>query len=162
MNLPAMNLRTLTTPLLAATLLLSTFGCSKKEEATPVAMGSYKLDGATKSCQVKAYVSSATSGGLAYDYLEVDLATTPQPASGAEILKLYYVKPSGQPTNAYIMNAIELSVNNSLYSFGNNASTLNSTISGGFSGTFSATASRTTSPPPYSYITDGVYTDVRP
>jgi hypothetical protein len=157
-----MNLRLLATPLLATGLLLSTLGCSKKEEAAPVTMGSYKLDGTTKSCQAKAYVSSATSGGLAYDYLELDLTTTPQPASGAEVLKLYYLKPSGQPTNAYILNSLELSVNNNLYSFGNNVSTLNSTTSGGFSGTFSATASRGTSAPPYTYITDGVFTDVRP
>jgi hypothetical protein len=157
-----MNLRLLATPLLATGLLLSILGCSKKKEATPVAMGSYKLDGTTKNCQAKAYVSSATSGGLAYDYLEVDLTTTPQPASGTEILKLYYLKPGGQPTNAYILNSLELAVNNSLYSFGNDVSTLNATSSGGFSGTFSATASRTTSAPPYTYITDGVFTDVRP
>jgi len=157
-----MNLRHLATPLLATGLLLSTLGCSKKEEAAPTAMGSYKLDGTTRSCQAKAYVSSASSGGLAYDYLEVDLTTTPQPASGTEILKLYYLKPSGQPTNAYLLSSLELTAKGGTYSFGNNVSTLNSTISGGFSGTFSATASRTTTAPPYTTISDGVYTDVRP
>jgi hypothetical protein len=157
-----MNLRHLATPLLATGLLLSTLGCSKKEDAAPTAMGSYKLDGATRSCQAKAYVSSASSGGLAYDYLEVDLTTTPQPASGAEILKLYYLKPGGQPANAYLLNSLELTAKGGTYSFGNDASTLNTTLNGGFSGTFSATASRTTTAPPYTTISAGVYTDVRP
>lgn len=157
-----MHLRLLATPLAAAALLLGTLGCSKKDDPTILSTGSYKLDGTARSCQTKAYISSASSGGLAYDYLEVDLTTTPAPASGAEVLKLYYQKPSGQPANAYILNGIELSTKGSVVSFSNNVSTLNTTIGNGYSGTFSATAIRSTTPPPYSSITDGVFTDARP
>jgi hypothetical protein len=159
-----MNLRLLATPLVATTLLLSTLACSKKEDAQPTASNnaSYKLDGTARNCQAKAYVSSASSGGLTYDYLQVELTTTPAPTSGAEVLKLYYQKPGGQPTNAYVLNSIELSAKGGIVSFSNNVSTLNSTSSNGYSGTFSATALRSTPPPPYSYITDGVFTDARP
>jgi hypothetical protein len=159
-----MTLRLLATPLVAATLLLSTLGCSKKEDAQPTttSTGSYKLDGAARNCQTKAYVSSSSSGGLTYDYLEVDLTTTPAPASGAEVLKLYYQKSGGQPANAYVLNGIELSAKGSTVSFANNVSTLNTTSGNGYSGTFFATAIRSTTPPPYTTISDGVFTDARP
>jgi hypothetical protein len=158
-----MTLRLLATPVVATALLLSSLGCSKKkDDPTILSTGSYKLDGTARSCQAKAYTSSASSGGLAYDYLEIDLTTTPAPASGAEVLKLYYQKPTGQPTNAYILNALELSANGSLVSFSTNFSTLNTTIGKGYSGTFSGNANRSSPPPPYSAISDGVFTDVRP
>jgi hypothetical protein len=157
-----MTLRLLATPLLAATLLLSALGCSRKDDPALLNTGSYKLDGTTINCQSKAFISSATSGGLSYDYLEIDLTTTPQPASGVEVLKLYYQKPAGQPTNAYILNTLELSTKGSTFGFANNVSRLNSTIGGGFAGTFSATAYRTTTAPPYSNISDGEFVDARP
>jgi hypothetical protein len=156
-----MTLRLLATPLAAAALLLSTLACSRKDDPTILSTGSYKLDGNARNCQTKAYTSSASSGGLAFDYLEVDLTTTPAPASGAEVLKLYYTKPSGQPTNAYILNDIELSTKGGIVSFSNDVSRLNTTIGNGYSGTFSATAIRSNPPPPYSAITDGVFTDAR-
>jgi hypothetical protein len=157
-----MNLRLLPTPLLATGLLLSTLGCSKKDDPAILSQGSYKLDGTTITCQSKAFVSSATSGGLSYDYLLVDLTTTPQPASGPETLKLYYQKPAGQPTNAYILSTIELSTKGGTFGFMSTVSTLNTTLGGGFSGTFSATAFRTGTQPPYSTISDGVFTEARP
>ncbi len=159
-----MKLHLLSTPLAAGLLLLGTLGCSKKEDAQPTAgnNASYKLDGAARNCQAKAYVSSASSGGLTYDYLQVELTTTPAPTSGAEVLKLYYQKPGGQPTNAYVLNSIELSTKGGMVSFSNNVSTLNSTSGNGYSGTFSATAIRSSPPPPYSTISDGVFTDARP
>jgi hypothetical protein len=157
-----MNLRLLATPLLATGLLLSTLGCSKKDDPTTLSTGSYKLDGTTRDCKGKAYLSSASSGGLAYDYLELDLTTTPAPTTGSEVLKLYYQKPTGQPTNAYILNSIELSTNGSLISFSNNVARLNTTMSNGYSGSFSGTADKSVPPPPYSTLSDGVFTDVRP
>lgn len=158
-----MHLRLFATPLVASSLVLSILGCSKKnDDPTTLGTGSYKLDGATRKCQAKAYVSSASSGGLTFDYLEVDLTTTPAPASGAEVLKLYYLKPGGQPANAYVLNDIELATQGSLFSFATTVSTLNTTASQGYSGTFSATANRSAPPPPYSTISDGVFTDARP
>jgi hypothetical protein len=85
-----MKLRLLSIPLLASALLLGAPGCSKKDDPATNSggTGSYKLDGTTITCQSKAYLRTATSGGMSSDYLEVDLTTTPQPASGAEALKL--------------------------------------------------------------------------
>ena len=164
-----MRLRLLTTPLLATSLLLSTLACSKKEDpaATSIGTGSYKLDGATIACQAKAYPSSATSGGLTYDYLEIDLTTTPQPASGAETLKLFFFKQGGQSSNAYRLNDFALFTKGnttSPYYFANDVTTL-TTTNGSFSGTFSARASSPvggTAPGPYTAITAGVFTDARP
>ncbi|WP_055562808.1 hypothetical protein [Hymenobacter sp. AT01-02] len=158
-----MNLGLLATPIAAATLLLSTLGCSKKDDdAKPaVGMGSYKLDGAAKSCQVNAFTSLGTNGGLLYDYLEIDLTTTPAPATGAEVLKLYYLKPAGQPTTAYMLYDFELATNGGLYSFSSNVSTLNMAIGNRYSGTFAGTANQSTPSLPYNTITDGVFTDAR-
>jgi hypothetical protein len=157
-----MKLRFLTTPLLATSLLLTTFGCAKKDDpaATPaVGTGSYKLDNTTITCQAKALTSSASSGGLAYDYLEVDLTTTPQPASGPETLKLYFFKPGGQPANAFTLREITLDTKGSSYPFSNDVTTLTSPSTSTFSGTFSATASGSV---PYRTITAGVFTNARP
>jgi hypothetical protein len=163
-----MHLRLLTTPLLAIGLLFSTLGCSKKDDpaAASVGTGSYKLDGTTITCQAKAYPSSATSGGLTYDYLEIDLTTTPQPTSGAETLKLFFFKQGGQSSNAYQLNDLALFTKGntaSPYYFANDVTTLTSTT-GGFSGTFSA---KTSNPAggnagPYTAITAGAFTDARP
>jgi hypothetical protein len=164
-----MHLRLLTTPVLAIGLLFSTLACSKKDDpaAASVGTGSYKLDGTTITCQAKAYPSSATSGGLTYDYLEIDLTTTPQPASGTETLKLFFFKQGGQPSNAYQLNDFALFTKGnttSPYYFANDVTTLTAT-NGGFSGTFSAKASSPaggTAPGPYTSITAGVFTDARP
>jgi hypothetical protein len=161
-------MRLLTTPLLATTLLLSTLGCSKKDDpaAASVGTGSYKLDATTITCQAKAYPSSATSGGLTYDYLEIDLTTTPQPASGAETLKLYFFKQGGQSSSAYQLNDIALFTKGnttSPYYFANQVTTLTPN-NGGFSGSFSGQASNPIGgvPGPYTAITAGVFTDARP
>jgi hypothetical protein len=163
-----MRLRSLTSPLLATALLLSTLACSKKDDpaATSVGTGSYKLDATPVTCQAKAYPSSATSGGLSYDYLEIDLTTTPQPASGAETLKLYFFKQGGQPSTAYQLNDVALFTKGnttSPYYFANQVTTLTPT-NGGFSGSFSAKASSPVggNPGPYTAITAGVFTDARP
>lgn len=163
-----MILRLRIMPFAATALLLSTLGCSKKDDsvASPGGTGSYKLDGNTITCQPKAYTNTTTSGGLSFDYLEIDLTTTPQPASGAETLKLYFYKQTGQPNNAYTLTDISFFTKGSMspYYFANDVTTLSS---GGnsFSGTFSAKAINpvgSTTPGPYIAITNGVFTDARP
>lgn len=154
-------------PLAAASLLLITFGCAKKDDpaaASATGTASYKLDNTTINCQARALTSSASSGGLAYDYLQVALTTTPQPASGAETLKLYFFKQSGQPTSAYALTDISLETKGSTYAFANDVTTLTSPASGVFSGTFSATASPVggTASGPYRTITAGVFTNAQP
>jgi len=162
-----MTLRLLATPLAATTLLLGTLGCSKKEDADPIAStASYKLDGTTITCQSKAYTSSATSGGLATDYLEIHLTTVPQPASGVETLKLYYYRQTGQGASSYVLTDATLFAKGGVpqYYFATYTATLTPT-NGGFSGTFSAKNSRPVGTPPTGAtvpITDGVFTDARP
>ncbi|MGI4863084.1 MAG: hypothetical protein ACRYFZ_04120 [Janthinobacterium lividum] len=158
-----MKLRLLATPLVATTLLLSTLGCAKKEDATPTptASGSYILDGKTINCTVKAVVQTSLAGNPAqsYDVLDVELTTTPQPASGPEKLDLYFQKQTGQSPNAYQRTAIIL-VNPTHpqgLSYSNGATTL-SEASGLYYGGFGGVATG----PPSSEIKAGGFNDVRP
>lgn len=161
-----MNLRLLATPLLATGLLLSTLGCSKKDEDAKPAIGtaSYKLNGVTRTCQVKATVSVITNNATPNDLLLLTLTTTPEPVGGKEVTNLYLSKAVGQPTSAYHPYSFDYSgksvssgayLSNILY---NNITTyISQTSGGGFSGTFKATTNPTT----YGPISDGVYTDIR-
>ena len=157
-----MNLRLLATPLLATGLLLSTLGCSKKEDAKPTAnTGSYKIGGQLKTCQV---VTQASLIGNGQNYLSVQLTTTPQPANGPEVLHVDFMKNESQPFTAYHVQAITL-FNSGVISarFSKEAATLTSTSSG-LSGTFSSIGNYTfltsTGVPPD--LTDGIFTNVQP
>jgi hypothetical protein len=153
---------------LAVTLCLGIMGCSKKEEPAPVAnIGSYAFitrkassqDTRQVSCQARAVLSSDSS----FDYLDITLTTTPQPASGTEFIKLSFYKHSGQPANAY--EFYESTITNSEFNghpFINKVATLVSTSDGGFSGTFSGNFSTLVG---FIYQTDyslssGVFTNV--
>jgi hypothetical protein len=98
-----MNLRVPTAPLtlVAATLLLSTLGCSKKDAPTPSNIGSYKLDGVLRNCSAETYGRSLVSVGYNLEELTVYLTTTPQPASGFEALKVIFTKVAGQADTTY-------------------------------------------------------------
>ncbi|MGI4863058.1 MAG: hypothetical protein ACRYFZ_03990 [Janthinobacterium lividum] len=149
-------------PLAAGLLLLGTLGCSKKEEeAEPIGTGSYKLDGRTINCQAQAYLSTGTNaGGSPYDYLEVQLTTTPQPASGPEVLHLYLGRPSVYPNSTYWLTSLELrnSANPSGMPFGRDNSTLSTGSNNRFSGTFAARNIYYTT----TLISDGVFTNAHP
>lgn len=108
-----MNLRVLTTPLtlVTATLLLSTMGCSKKDEPAPINTGSYKLDGMLRKCTAETYSRSFTIGAYSYEELTVYLTTTPQPASGFEALKVIYTKNAGQADTTYRCTKINFYTN---------------------------------------------------
>ena len=161
-----MNLRLLATPLLATGLLLSTLGCSKKDEPAASATGSYELDNTTVSCQAKASVSTTTSGSLSYDYLVVDLVTTPQPTTGDETLHLYFVKINVASNNTYTLSDITLTTKGNAVTqhFSVDAATLTTTSSGGFSGAFSGKLIPQVGSPslPYPAITNGTFTNVHP
>ncbi len=157
-----MNARLLATPLVATTLLLSTLGCAKKDDATPASTsntGSYKLNGRTVNCQARTYFKSyaSNSGGPGTDVLSVILTTNPQPAAGKEEFAINFEKASTQPTTAYRPTTIHLV--DSDYPQGlpmrNDLTTL-STTSSSVSGTFAATGTNT----PGTSITAGVFTDV--
>ncbi|RZK44619.1 MAG: hypothetical protein EOO61_03155 [Hymenobacter sp.] len=152
---------------LAATLLLSTLGCSKKDEpATPTTNSNYKLDNTTTTCQATAALTKASSGGISIDYLTIDLITTPQPTTGMQMLHLYFVKPNTQGNTTYTLREIMYMPTSSSvpYYFSVDAATLTTTSNGGFSGTFAGKIINSSGSPaaPFSTITGGTFTNVRP
>jgi len=161
-----MNLRLFTTPLLVTVLLLSTLGCSKKDEAAASATGSYQLDNALITCQATASSSTSNSGGISVDYLTIDLITTPQATTGAETLRLFFVKPNVQSNTTYTLTDILLTTKGTTppYHFSVDAAALTSTSSGSFSGTFSGQILKPggMASGPYTTITSGTFTNVRP
>lgn len=146
--------------------VLATLGCSKKTDDPAAGTASYKLDGTAISCQAQArsYTKPATNVP-AEDYLEISLTTVPQPASGAQILKLGFHKQVQNST--YVFDDI------SFYNTDGSRKTFYYTaINGGiapdkggsFSGTFSATILQAggNSQGPFFYVSDGVFANVRP
>lgn len=73
-----MKRRLLATPLVAATLLLSTLNWAKKSApvASPTNTGTYPLDGVVMPCQVTVSIRSGTANNLLADYLDVRLTPT--------------------------------------------------------------------------------------
>jgi hypothetical protein len=154
-----------TTLLLATTFLVSTTGCTKKEDAPPTSppiTGSYKLDNRTITCQaVTASGNAAGNGqsGQGPDFVNVTLTTTPEPTDGAEILQLNYSRPN--PGAAYQLYTLYFYTKGSLtatWDFSGTSGALTPKSSGGFSGTFTG-AARTygSTPAPYTSITDGIF-----
>jgi hypothetical protein len=159
-----MTLRLLATPLVAATLLLSTLGCSKKQEAAaPAATGSYKLDGVVKTCQVTALsVPASSATQVPGDQLLVTLTTTPQPAGGPEGVVLTFSKPFGQVPAAYQLGGFAYLLGTTGTPYNNEVTTLQE-ANGSYSGTFSGTPATTgTGTTLARKITDGVFAGVRP
>jgi hypothetical protein len=162
-NLP-MKRRLLATPLVAATLLLSTLSCTKKGDpvASPTNTGTYTLDGVVLPCQVTVSTHSGTANNLIADYLDIRLTPTSAQHSG-EVVFLYFTKPLNASLSAYELSFITFSSNSASIPYSINytspdaAATLSRLSSGGYSGTFSAPFSRFSS----HVITAGAFTDVR-
>jgi hypothetical protein len=166
-----MKLPVLVTPIAALILVLSTLGCSKKDDATPdpiVVNGSYKLDGVLKSCQVKADTTTFSTDPLhSFEQLQLSLITVPQPASGKESVSLVLTKPQGQARSAYFVTGMSYTPDgsNTGYMYNTASCTVTTTNSGGFSGTFSGKNIGFDGKPYSSLtptITDGVFTELRP
>ena len=160
-----MNLRLLAPPLVAATLL-STLGCSKQDDATPVNTGSYKLDGVLRNCKAETYSDLATSNGYTYKRLTVYLTTTPQPASGAEALKVIFYKVASQADTSYRCSDVHLYTKGDLVfpacsfvTYPSSQPVITSAHNASISGTFSATS--ITYPSTYASVSEGVFTNVR-
>ena len=159
-----MMLRLLATSLTTVLLLAGTLGCSKKADpAGPVLnTGSYKLDGMTVTCQVKAYDESYYRAGVYYEYLNVNLTTTPAPASGEQLLELVYFRSS--PTGPYELSTTYLFDKGSpvlTCAFTSTAATAVIASDGSLAGTFAAKEDgHSGTPPPYTAITAGVFTNV--
>ena len=146
----------------ATGLLLSTLGCSKKDDPgaqSTANTGSYLSDGRRVTCSATADLY--TNGGN--DYLTLELTTTPQPAAGKEVLRLLYSKRTVQPASDYSISQMQQLNNGAiiiLYNVDTYSLTPNS--DGSFSGTFS---SGTKFPNPgitAPNLTRGVFTNVRP
>ena len=160
-----MTVRFLPTPLLATALLLSAFGCSKKEAASPTpSTGSFQLDGSSLSGQAKATRSAGSIGGTAYDFLDLDL-TPSQAAGGVNQLRLRLYKVPGSPATTYLLNnmLVYSGSNGSPYNFAGTDFTLTATGEGSFSGRFAGKVSAASSaiPGPYTTLTNGVFTTVQ-
>jgi hypothetical protein len=156
-----------TTLLIASNLLVSTIGCTKKEDTPPTpallsATGSYKLDNRTITCQTVAgggYAYGSGHTGLDYDFINVTLTTTPVPADGAEILQLNYSRPrAGAAYQLYTLTYYTKGSLTPVGDFSGITGTVTPKSRGGFTGTFTGQArSYGSAPSPYKAITDGMF-----
>jgi hypothetical protein len=160
-----MILRLLATSLTTVLLLAGSLGCSKKDDpaSPPMNTGSYMLDGKTIMCTVEATRFIYNGNGPLYENLALALTTTPQPASGRQLLQLVYKKTS--PTSPYELDATYLLEKGSQFSscdFSSTAATATLTSDGSCSGTFAGKAdSRSLNPEGYKEITAGTFANVR-
>jgi hypothetical protein len=161
-----MTIRLLTIPLLATGLLLSTLGCSKKDAATPIDMGSYKLDKELKNCKAETDERSYTIGSNDYKALTVYLTTTPQPASGAEVLKLTFVKYASLADTTYRCDGMALFTqgeqisSSQFYAPSYPKSPLTLTSDNRVSGAFAGSVTNSSPSHAYGFISEGVFTNV--
>jgi hypothetical protein len=164
-----MNLRLLATPLVATTLLLSTLGCSKKEDpaAKVENVASYMLDGQTKTCVASQIVSSQSP----MDYLTIRLTTVPQPSSSPETLDIKLWKRTDGSGGDYdfmpVSGGMLLNTHNRAYQYGYfyTAATRTFASDRSVSGTFAGESVTATGPGTYIVnhtITAGTFTNVRP
>lgn len=161
-----MNLRfRFPTTLLIAALLLSTLGCSKKEEAKPTAAtGSYTFDGVRKPCVVNSTLSLVNSFHPTYDELTITLTPLSQPTGGGEAVALGFHKTPGGPATDYRLAVLvytsDVASSGKLYTV--DVTTLQE-AAGSYEGTFAGSAIYIGYSPPGTHtITDGVFTNVRP
>ncbi|HEX8327674.1 MAG TPA: hypothetical protein VF629_09050 [Hymenobacter sp.] len=160
-----MNVRPLATPFLATALLLSAFGCSKKDAASPAgSTGSFQIDGTAVRGQATATRSAGSIGGTFYDFLDLDL-TPNQATGGMDRLRLRLYKTPGSPAATYRLNnmAVYSASNGAPYNFAGTEFTLTDAGEGRFSGRFAGKVSASSSaiPGPYTTITNGVFTTVQ-
>lgn len=156
-----MNKRLLTTPLVAATLLLGTLGCSKKDEV-PAASGSYVLDGRTVNYTTQAWVqtlASSYSSAPTRHMLTVELTTTPEPASGPEKVELFFMKEATASPKTYLPS--DLYLTNAANSKGVACTNVRVTLSED-AGLYSAKFEGSGKVTPFSALTAGVFKNVRP
>lgn len=158
-----MNLRLLFTPLVATTLLLSTLGCSKKDDpATPaVGTGSYKVSNRLVTGQSRAALQPVAAGQQT-QVLYIYLSDTPTFQATTQTVLLTFEKPIGQSSTAYQLTAMTYSPdgisNATMVTYANDVTTIRETSTGVFSGTFSG---KSTSPYTGSTLSEGVFTDAR-
>lgn len=129
-------------------------------------MGSYKLDGELKNCKAEASERSYTIGSSDYKALTVYLTTTPQPASGAEVLKLTFVKYASLADTTYRCDGMALFTkgeqNLSSSQFNSKyypKSPLTPTSSNEFSGVFAGSVKNSSSSYDYKFVSEGVFTN---
>jgi hypothetical protein len=153
-----MHLRSLLTPLLSSTLLLSTLGCSKKNDPPAVGTGTLRSDGQLINCNVSASSSFRATAGQQYDYLLVTMQATLASAS-SEVARIEFVRPAGRTNSDYNLSSITYFANSSSagtrYNDATSAS-VGETSNGVFSGNFFATSYNA----PIKNIT-GMFTDAR-
>lgn len=157
-----MSYRRLPTPFVAtALLLISFFGCSKKDAASPAPnTGSLQLDGTSLSGQVKTTRTAGSIGSTFYDWLYLDL-TLSKPTTGVDRVRLFLYKVPGSPASTYTL--LNLTVYPGGYNFAGTGFTLTAAGEGSFSGSFAGRvqAASNAIPGPFTTIANGVFTTVR-
>jgi hypothetical protein len=158
-----MKLRLLTTPFVAATLLLSTLGCSKKDDpaAPVVGTSSYKVSGRLVSGQARATLQPLGPGQQT-QVLYISLSDTPTFQPTTQTVLLTFEKPVGQANAAYQLTDMTYSPNGTsnadMVRYANDVTTIRETSTGVFSGTFSG---KSTSPYTGTTLSEGMFTDAR-
>jgi hypothetical protein len=159
-----MFLRLLTQTTVARLLLVSTLGCSKKDDpaATPaIGTGSYKVTGNAISGQARAFLS-ANVNSTKVDVLSISITDTPTLQSTTRTVNVFFQKPTGQSSTAYQLTEIVYYPNNTnpldMLTFANSTATIKETSTGVFSGTFSGSS---TKPTAGIILSEGVFTDAR-
>jgi hypothetical protein len=146
--------------LVAATLLLSTLACSKKEDPkpAPTPTAGYTLNNRDVKCNATG-VHTITNNT---DLLVVTLTTTPQPTSGPEVLTITFTKPTSDPIGNYQTVGSSLTTTTATGPattiYGTSAGSVRAgsasdKVSGGFATALAA--------PPLNAITGGYFTDIQ-
>jgi hypothetical protein len=148
---------------LISLLLLSTLGCSKKDDpATPtIGTSSYKVSGRLVTGQARATLQPLGASQQT-QVLYISLSDTPTYQPTTQTVLLTFEKPVGQSSAAYQLTAMPYSPNGTpsadIVRYANDVTTIRETSTGVFSGTFSGNS---TSPYTGSTLSEGVFTDAR-
>ena len=151
--------RLLTTPLLAAGLLLSTLGCAKKEDPAPTPAPAPGSSTHTVDGRVTAGTGLAFPAGIV---LQIGLTSfTDGTSATRESLILEYYKPNSAPAYTLTKMTRAVTKTNEFFVYTDNLSgTVTENSAGSYSGTFAGTAPKTASLAA-STITAGLFTEIR-
>lgn len=164
-----MNIRLLATPLVAATLLLSTLGCSKKDDPTVTTpttanTGSYKRDGVAVASTASARYDSFQQNNQTVYVLYINLVESGQGVTDPRIATLEFQSIGSNSTGAFRLYQITYRQQYSptlitTYPASTTVATVTSAGPSSFSGTFSGTGMLNYAVNTPSVLSDGVFTD---
>jgi len=155
-----MTLRLLATPLAAATLFVSTLACSRREDPNPDPTPTAGYTRNTRNVTCNAVGVHTVVNNV--DFLVVTLTTTPQPASGPEIVTIKFAKFPNEPIGNYQAMSSDLTTTTAtgglVTSYG---TTAGSVRAGSASGKVSGGFATSLTTPPLTAMTGGYFSDVQ-